>query len=147
MSFHPNKCEMLRVTNKRKPMIRNYTIHRKNLLTIKSIQSTQALTSAATCHRISILEQSMHSQALQLNMSLNHQDAVLHNHSTTDIEVCSIIWSNNRKTYNSKLETVQEMSRRKAKETMLIKITSQTYFLPREANLTIHGHDTRFLLP
>lgn len=45
------------------------------------------------------------------------------------------------------LETVQEMSRRKAKETMLIKITSQTYFLPREANLTIHGHDTRFLLP
>ena len=31
MEFHPNKCKLLRITNKRKPIITNYKIHNENL--------------------------------------------------------------------------------------------------------------------
>ena len=31
MEFHPDKCQLLRITNKRKIIVSNYTIHNKNL--------------------------------------------------------------------------------------------------------------------
>ena len=31
MEFHPNKCKLLRITNKRKLIITNYKIHNENL--------------------------------------------------------------------------------------------------------------------
>ena len=32
LSFHPDKCQVLRITNKRKPIIFYYTLHDQNIL-------------------------------------------------------------------------------------------------------------------
>ena len=36
MAFNPNKCEVIRITNKKKPIIHDYKLHGKNLQTTKS---------------------------------------------------------------------------------------------------------------
>ena len=36
MSFNPNKCEVIRITNKRKQLTSDYYIHGKKLLTVSS---------------------------------------------------------------------------------------------------------------
>ena len=38
MEFHPKKCKVLRITNKRKPIISQYSIHNEKLETVEKLK-------------------------------------------------------------------------------------------------------------
>jgi hypothetical protein len=50
MEFYPSKCQLLRITNKRKPFARDYDIHGHKLEEVESAKYTLSSADSLTLH-------------------------------------------------------------------------------------------------
>jgi hypothetical protein len=137
--FNPDKCEVLRESNKRKPIAKNYTMHGNTLELFKNAKYI--------CLNISH------------NVSWNHHIGIV-TMNANNINAFLFVTGDYRTTSSvtRMLEALQwtELQQRRKRVNVimlyrivnhLVAISTEPYFIPRGVALTTRGHDTRLLLP